>query len=465
MASPFIFCFSICFSSFLILPGKISATHQEFQATTNFLNVSHDLRLLTNTTSLTWPLYSIPATNSSSFLINALARQPNATAASKTKAAANRAAFSYDDVALMTEVMVGNPPQKQKMVLDTGSELSWLHCKTGRNPSSSLNPTRSVSYAPIPCNSPLCTAKTRDFPIPTSCDAKRLCHFTYTYADGTDVEGNLGRDFISLPALKIRGFVFGCSSSAPVAETPGLMGLNRGSLSLISQLSTTHKFSYCITDRVVSPGSAGVLLFGDSPFAKYLHYTPLLTISIPLPYFNRAAYSVRLEGIKVGNKLLPIRKSVFLPDHTGAGQTMIDSGTQFTLLLGEAYTALKQEFVQQNRGRMSPMRENAGFQGPLDLCYDLPASTAGFPQVTPVTLLFNSAQLTLDSHQLLYRVPKSGARISRGRAIYCFTFGNSDLVPVEANIIGNHHQQNLWIEYDLQNSRLGFARARCNAKY
>ncbi|GLJ39620.1 hypothetical protein SUGI_0809920 [Cryptomeria japonica] len=447
----FLFFFSSAFM--IILPAIVSARNHPH--TTVLLNVSSVLHKSSvhNRSSLALPLLSVSTTNASSLLVNALVK--------RTKAAQGRTYFSYNDVTLMTEVTVGSPPQKQKMVLDTGSELSWLNCQVGAG-HSSFNPALSSSYASLPCNSPVCREKTKDFPIPTSCDSK-LCHFTYTYADGTDIEGKLGKDFITFPAFKIPGFVFGCSDSAPLPETPGLMGLNRGELSLISQLGMARKFSYCITDRVAKPGSAGLLLFGDSPFAKYLHYTPLLSISLPLPYFNRAAYSVRMEGIKVGNKLLPIPKSVFLPDHTGAGQTMIDSGTQFTLLLGEAYTPLREAFVEQNRGHLKPMTGNVAFYGALDLCYDLPANPAQFPPVTPVTLLFNSAQVTLDAHHLLFRVPEgSGAAIPKGRAIYCFTFGNSDLVFVEANIIGNHHQQNLWIEYDLQNSRIGFARARCD---
>uniref|UniRef100_A0A0D6QZC8 Peptidase A1 domain-containing protein n=1 Tax=Araucaria cunninghamii TaxID=56994 RepID=A0A0D6QZC8_ARACU len=456
--------FLILFLASMIFPSTI---HGRVEAVTNVLNVSHAFVFHANATSarnlssLALPLFSIATPNPSSFLVKALAKR-RSTKFSKA-AAATKATFNYDDVTLMTEVMVGTPPQRQKMVLDTGSELSWLQCKAGSGTPSSFNPGMSSSYASVPCKSAVCTAQTRDFPIPTRCDPKRLCYFTLSYADGTDLEGNLARDTINLPDLKIPGFVFGCSSSLPIAETPGLMGLNRGALSFISQIGGTRKFSYCITDHGSPSGSPGVLLFGDSPFAKYLRYTSLLSISLPLPYFNRAAYSVSLEGIKVGNKMLPIPKSVFLPDHTGAGQTMIDSGTQFTLLLGQAYQELRREFVEQNRGRISPMGGDFAFQGALDLCYDLPAGAAQFPQVTPVTLLFNSAQITLESPQLLYPVPKTSSPASDGRTVYCFTFGNSDLVPVEATIIGNHHQQNLWIEYDLQNSRVGFARANCNA--
>jgi hypothetical protein len=401
--------------------------------------------------------------------------QANGNLSSSKAAGPAGMSFSYSDT-LMVEVMVGTPPQKQRMVLDTGSELSWLYCakKASSNPPP-FDPTLSPSYNAVPCNSPVCKEKTADFPVPVSCDdAKRFCYFTYMYADGTDVEGKLGSDVVNLQPssptaapLRIPGVVLGCASSA-LPGTPGLMGLNRGALSFVSQLQTiniSRKFSYCIADRFLSADSPGVLFFGNSPFAQNLNYTPLFTIALRLPYFNRAAYSLRLEGIKVGNSLLPIPKSVFLPDHTGAGQTMIDSGTQFTFLVGEAYAPLKQEFVRQNRGLlMNPMGGNFVFQGALDLCYQRPAS-APFPQtLSPVTLMFDSAQITVDGHQLLYQIPKSseGSYAANGMVIYCFTFGNSDLVPVEANIIGNHHQQNLWIEYDLQNSRIGFARARCN---
>jgi hypothetical protein len=47
-------------------------------------------------------------------------------------------------------------------------------------------------------------------------------------------------------------------------------------------------------------------------------------------------------------------------------------------------------------------------------------------------------------------------------AVWCLTFGNSDMAGMSAYVIGHHHQQNVWVEYDLQNSRVGFAPARCD---
>ncbi|MCL7029594.1 hypothetical protein MKW94_013923 [Papaver nudicaule] len=131
------------------------------------------------------------------------------------------------------------------------------------------------------------------------------------------------------------------------------------------------KFSYCISEG----DSSGVLLLGNtsSPWVKPLSYTPLLQISLPLPYFDRAAYTVQLEGIMVSKKVLTLPKYALVPDHTGAGQTMIDSGTQFTFLLGPVYDALRNEFISQTRGILQVLEDTDFiFQGAMDLCYRVP---------------------------------------------------------------------------------------------
>lgn len=67
--------------------------------------------------------------------------------------------------------------------------------------------------------------------------------------------------------------------------------------------------------------------------------------------------------------------------------------------------------------------------------------------------------MTVTGDRILYRVP--GER--RGNdSIHCFTFGNSDLLGVEAFVIGHLHQQNVWMEFDLKKSRIGLAEIRCD---
>lgn len=72
--------------------------------------------------------------------------------------------------------------------------------------------------------------------------------------------------------------------------------------------------------------------------------------------------------------------------------------------------------------------------------------------------MFRGAEMSVSGERLLYRV--EGERRG-GDVVHCFTFGNSDLVPMEAYVIGHHHQMNMWVEYDLEQSRVGFGPSRC----
>ncbi|KAL5973381.1 hypothetical protein ACLOJK_030031 [Asimina triloba] len=368
--------------------------------------------------------------------------------------------FFRHNVSLTISLSVGTPPQPVSLVLDTGSELSWLRCSKSSD-SPVFSPNLSSSYSAFPCSSPICKTRTRDLIIPPSCDPNRLCHVSLSYADASSVEGALAGDTFRLGSSAQLGTAFGCMdsgfSSTPQedAKSTGILGMNRGALSFVSQQSFA-KFSYCISGG----DSVGVLVLGDSGVAGQLNYTPLVQVQIPLPYFDRVAYSVQLEGIRVAAKVLPLPKSVFEPDHTGAGQTMVDSGTQFTFLLGPVYTVLKNEFLNQT-GRVLRVLDEPGFvfQGAMDLCFRIPQASR-VPDLPDVVLMFRGAEMRVSGSSLLYRV-EGESRGSDG--VWCFAFGNSDLVPVEAYIIGHQQQQDMWVEYDLGNSRVGFGRASCNA--
>jgi hypothetical protein len=141
---------------------------------------------------------------------------------------------------------------------------------------------------------------------------------------------------------------------------------------------------------------------------------------------------------------------------------MVDSGTQFTFLLGDAYVALKGEFLNQTRPLLAPLGEPGFvFQGAFDACFrGTEARVAAASRLLPeVGLVLRGAEVAVAGEKLLYRVP--GER--RGKeAVWCLTFGSSDMAGMSAYVIGHHHQQDVWVEYDLQNGRVGFAPARCD---
>ncbi|XP_074276813.1 aspartic proteinase PCS1-like [Silene latifolia] len=385
----------------------------------------------------------------------------------------------HHNITLTVSLRVGTPPQNITMVLDTGSELSYLNCNLtqpttlNNQTQPPFDPTQSTTYTTIPCTSPTCTNRTSDLSIPASCDPTRqVCHATLSYADMSSAEGDLASDTFHVGNLDISDTVFGCmvteSSSNPVedAKTTGLLGMNRGSLSFISQMDL-RKFSYCISSGLDEPG---VLLLGDDQnvtewlglgYDVTLNYTPLVRISDPLPYYNRVAYTVQFKGIKVGDKILDLPESLLQPDHTGAGQTMVDSGTQFSILLGPAYTALRSEYYDQTKHILGDLGEpDYTFAGVMDLCYRVPCNQTVLPDLPTVTLLFEGADMQVSgTDRLVYRVP---GETRDNDAVYCFTFGNSDLLGVEAYIIGHHHQQNVWMEFDLEKSRMGLAPLNCD---
>ncbi|KAK5826497.1 hypothetical protein PVK06_021419 [Gossypium arboreum] len=159
--------------------------------------------------------------------------------------------------------------------------------------------------------------------------------------------------------------------------------------------------------------------------------------------------------------MLDLPRSAFLPDHTGAGQTMVDLGTQFTFLMGPVYNALRNEFLQQTREVLRVFEDpNFVFRGAMDLCYQVDESPGtSFSNLPRVSLMFQGAEMSVSGKRLFYRVPE----MNKGSdSVYCFTFGNSDLLGIEAFVIGHHHQQNVWMEFDLVKSRVGFAEIRCD---
>jgi hypothetical protein len=145
----------------------------------------------------------------------------------------------HHNVSLTVSLAVGTPPQNVTMVLDTGSELSWLLCSAFPGPArhpggsgvpaaSSFRPRASSSFAAVPCGSVQCSSRV-DLPAPPSCDAaSRQCRVLLSYADGSTSGGELATDLFRVDSGATRS-TFGCLSAA-YDSSPRLLGLNREAL-------------------------------------------------------------------------------------------------------------------------------------------------------------------------------------------------------------------------------------------
>uniref|UniRef100_A0A804I864 Peptidase A1 domain-containing protein n=1 Tax=Musa acuminata subsp. malaccensis TaxID=214687 RepID=A0A804I864_MUSAM len=322
----------------------------------------------------------------------------------------------------------GTPSREQTVIMDTGSDLSWIQCQpcnvcySQKEPI--FDPSQSSSYAAIPCNSSDCSQ------LPSSCSSS--CAYFIPYGDGSNSSGVYSYDRLTLsPNDVIEDFIFGCGTDNEVLfhDAAGLVGLGRDKQSLVSQTSQLYHsvFSYCLPS---TSSNTGFLKLGETGDASNTVYTGMLTSSNDPSY-----YFVDLIGISVAGEQLAISPSVFR-----SGGTFLDSGTTITRLPPSAYEALRSAF----REHMSayPLKPTNGL---LDTCYDL----SGYETITvpSIALQFGDGiTLDVDSSGILFHD--------------CLAFSANQVGGL--GIIGNVQQRTYEVVYDVGNERIGFAPNACS---
>ncbi|KAL3570196.1 hypothetical protein D5086_027445 [Populus alba] len=360
---------------------------------------------------------------------------------------------------------IGTPPQVIQVLMDTGSDLTWvpcgnlsfdcMECDDYRN-NDQLMATFSPSYSSSSyrgsCASPFCIdIHGSDNPLDPCTVAgcslstlvKATCSrpcpsFAYTYGAGGVVAGILTRDTLrvngSSPgvAKEIPKFCFGCVGSA-YREPMGIAGFGRGTLSMASQLGFLQKgFSHCFLafKYANNPNISSPLVVGDIALTSKddMQFTPMLN-SPMYPNF----YYVGLEAITVGNvSATEVPSSLREFDSLGNGGLKIDSGT--------TYTHLPEPFYSQ------VPRPNNNTLASDDL---LPSITFHF---------LNNVSLVLPQGNHFYPVSAP----SNAAVVKCLMFQRmDDGDDGPAGVFGSFQQQNVEVVYDLEKERIGFQPMDC----
>ncbi|KAK3218574.1 hypothetical protein Dsin_012544 [Dipteronia sinensis] len=157
-----------------------------------------------------------------------------------------------------------------------------------------------------------------------------------------------------------------------------------------------------------------------------------------------------MRGIKIGSKQLNISETAFQADASGSGQTIVDSGSEFTYLVGEAYDKVRQQIV-----RLVGHRLNGGYvySGICNICFEGNAMEIGRLIGDMVLEFDKGVEVVIGRERVMDDV---------GGGVHCVGIGRSDVLGLASNIIGDFHQQNLWVEFDLANRRVGFGKADCS---
>ncbi|MQL77320.1 hypothetical protein Taro_009707 [Colocasia esculenta] len=343
-------------------------------------------------------------------------------------------------------VTIGLGEKKMAVIVDTGSDLTWVQCKpclycyNQKDPL--FDPSTSSSYKPIPCNSATCGSLQLPAGAMGGCSMNQTsCKYSLSYGDGSYTRGELAHERINLAGTTVDGFVFGCgrTNRGLFGGASGLMGLGRSELSLVSQTLPQFGgvFSYCLPSREFD--SSGSLVLGGDP-SVYNNSTPIAyTRVVSDPQLN-PFYLLNLTGMSIGG--VNQQASGF-----STGRILIDSGTVITRLVPSIYKALKAEFLKQFSGYPSA----PGFSI-LDTCFNL----SGYQEVNVPTLKLQfegGAEAIVDVSGMFYFVKRDASQV-------CLALASLPYED-EMGIIGNYQQKNLRVVYDTVGSRLGFAEETC----
>ncbi|KAJ8752721.1 hypothetical protein K2173_007031 [Erythroxylum novogranatense] len=335
-----------------------------------------------------------------------------------------------------SRVGVGSPAKPFFMVLDTGSDLTWLQCEPCsdcyRQSDPIFNPTASSSYRPISCGTPQCNSLEM-----SSCRSDQ-CLYQVNYGDGSFTFGQFISEKLSFGSSgAVDNIALGCGhdNEGLFVGSAGLLGLGGGPLSLTSQLKASS-FSYCLVNRD-STGSSSLdfnsALPSDSVTASLMRNPKIKTF-----------YYVGLTGMSVGGQKVSIPQSVFQVDESGNGGIIVDCGTAITRLQTDAYNSLRDSFVSMTQH----LRSTSGV-ALFDTCYDLSGLTS--VKVPTVAFQFSEGRaVNLPAANYLIPVNSAGT--------YCFAFAPTSS---SLSIIGNVQQQGIRVSFDLANNRVGFSTSKC----
>ncbi|MCO5547130.1 hypothetical protein L7F22_000572 [Adiantum nelumboides] len=406
---------------------------------------------------------------------------------------------------------LGSPASEIAVIIDTGSEITWVQCQPCLQCGSQIrdpifDPSGSHTYHKLQCHSNWCrdtSGLTIGCPKSTAFTSMAAdkydshstiinsteCIYNATYGDNSISYGELSVDTLTIPSasgrpVAITKFVFGCGRINSGVETDfnasGLMGLDRGSHSIISQLGI-QKFAYCLPDRSHNIDAMGFVVFGN-----YLHHLSMhsnkssqgqpsvmgeidKTGLPPMQYvklllnnksdYYAQSYYVNLTGIRVGKQLLDIPSSLFdIDQNTGYGGTIIDTGTSLTSFINLAYKVFQDAIRMDIAGDARPIYipELPSFE----TCYTV-GRGEGWPQGPEIYLQFDGGATEV-------RLPEGNVWLQVGtegdRNLYCLAFAAAGEGMGGRNVIGNFQQQNFMVDYDVARARIGFAHLhRCSS--
>lgn len=355
-------------------------------------------------------------------------------------------------------VLIGTPPQKQSLILDSGSKLTILPCKGCTNCNKHQNPL----YTPE--NSSTFKKVTKEDKINNwKCpiiNNFQNCSFNQGYLEGSDYSGYYAQDVFLFENESIENYkdyrhVFGCANSETGEfynqEADGIIGIgigkgdNKAPGIIETEVSQnrliTDVFSICIAQ------SGGMMTFGNWNKDKHLKKNEKSYINTTNMEWDNQ-YKVPLTNIKVDDLDVDY---TFEELNKDGGSAFFDTGTTFVYFDFRLFGKIKQQinhYCSQSKERC------AGYDKFQD-CYNIDFEI--FKDKFEMARTFPSLNFDFDGAEYKW-LPQDQFVDPLDTSDSSICYGMKSLTNV---ILGAVFMRNYDVYFDRTNKRIAFSRSNC----
>ena len=353
--------------------------------------------------------------------------------------------------------------QKFDLEVDTGSQLTYFPCKgcplevCGIHEHPYYDYDMSKTFRKLNCttsteDAAYCNAQPNVLLCDTNISYTNTCLFGIGYVDGSVGAGYMAEDTFTLgDELAPAKITFGCGGmhypDGRNLRQDGMAGFSRGNTAFHTQLAKAgvidaHVFGFCSEGMETS---TAMLTLGRYNFGRRvpeLAWTRML---------GEDDLAVRTMSWKLGDKTIASSSNVY---------TVLDSGTTLTLLP----SAMHHDFMTH----LNETARNAGLSvvivGNGTHCFYENKRQSSLTQHT-LTRWFPSLTITYDPDVTLVLRPENYLFADTVN-LHAFCAGimsasDAALANGEQIILGQQTLRNTFVEYDLENSRVGMATVQC----
>lgn len=329
-----------------------------------------------------------------------------------------------------------------ELAVDLGGPSLWLDCSAS-----------SSSVRRVPCRSIQCLAATSGVSgLRRACagGASSDCGVQSESGAGVLAEGAVAVDAVDgsgeRSVAAVDRFLISCARPAPgfgASGVRGTLGLGRSVISLPSQMATAfgvrRRFFACLS------ASEGVIVAGDGPLfshlnadiSKSLTYTPLATAKST----RSSDYLINLTSIKINGKRLSLNSS-------SPHWIKLSTTIPYTAVASPIYSVFAEAFAgaasAMGMARVPPV-------GPFRVCFDprsVGATGAG-PDAPAIDLV-------LQSDLVRWRIGGSSSMVRMSDEATCLGVVDGGDGLGSSVVLGGHQLEDVLLEFDFGDSRLGF---------